>query len=270
MGKHAMNPIKEVIQVAVFGSCATRDNFNRTFNPGYKDLFECVALCDHVSLVSLMAPPLKVDPAKLDGVQPRAHKNLLREYSRAFLAELLTTQPDYLIMDFWSDLIFGFADLDDGHTITHNAWTVTKTEFFKEHTATHLRPDKSTEVFFERWRRAADAFFAYAGTQIPNTRIIVHSARNLRYWMDKDGVSHDFGPWSVGMNKHWEAMDSYVLDRHASRQINVMLPGMQSYEGHPWGKYPVHYTSDYHSRFLSALSEIALRDIVGRPVKARA
>ncbi|MGP5698730.1 DUF6270 domain-containing protein [Glutamicibacter arilaitensis] len=110
--------MEPLIKVAVIGSCVTRDIFNRTFNPGYKDLFECVALANQVSIVSLMSPPVPVDPEDLDGLEPRVHGEIVKEFSRHFLTELLETEPDYLLMDFRPDIVFGFVDLDTGGTLT--------------------------------------------------------------------------------------------------------------------------------------------------------
>lgn len=44
----------DVTSAAVFGSCVTRDIFNRTFNPHYRDLFESVAMCNHGSARDLV------------------------------------------------------------------------------------------------------------------------------------------------------------------------------------------------------------------------
>lgn len=264
MGKHvyAENAGSYALSVAVFGSCVTRDNFNRMFNPDYKALFECVALGDHVSLVSLMAPPLTVAPERLDGLSAQVLAKLNREFSRTFLDELRDKQPDYLVMDFWPDLIFGFADLRDGSVITHNAWSTIKTSFFKQEAFRNYRPDTDRGVFFLRWKAAVDAFFDFASKAIPNTRIVVHSARNVRKWIGRDGALRDFSPWAVTMNQYWDEMDAYVNSNYTALRIDVMTDNLYSFEDHPWGKFPVHYTFDYHSRFLACLSQIALRDIL--------
>lgn len=249
------------IPVAVFGSCVTRDNFNSTFNPGYKDLFECVALADHVSLVSLMAPPVPFDPDKFNGLEPRIFKNLRREFSRSFFSELLESQPEYLIMDFWPDVVFGFADLDTGHTITHNGWSTTKTDFFKEREAAWFRADSRPDEFMTRWKQAADEFMIWMQDNLSGTRVVIHSARNVRYWVDNDGETQDFGPWGTTMNRHWAAMDDYISTKYSLRVIDVLATDQTSFEGHPWNQFPVHYTFDYHQRFLSRMSRFVLLEL---------
>ncbi len=47
--------------VAVMGSCVTRDNFNSTFNPGYKKWFQVVLSANQTSLISLMSPPIDAE-----------------------------------------------------------------------------------------------------------------------------------------------------------------------------------------------------------------
>src|SRR6478736_7372513 len=185
------------IKVAVFGSCVTRDNLNRTFNPGYKDLFDCVALADHVSMVSLMSEPIDVDPEMLDGLAPRNFNNLQREFSRAYLAELKEAQPEYLIMDFWPDLIFGFARLGTGQHITNNAWSTVNTAFYKSQDVDVYRIQSQTDAFMEAWTDAIDRFMTYVKEICPQTRVIVHRSRNVATWVDKSGATHEFNPWAV-------------------------------------------------------------------------
>ncbi|WP_225219095.1 DUF6270 domain-containing protein [Arthrobacter gallicola] len=254
-----MDPL---IRVAVLGSCVTRDIFNRTFNPGYRDLFECVALANQVSMVSLMSPPVSVDPDELNGLVPRVHGELLREFSRSFLDELTTTKPHYLIMDFRPDLVFGYSELDKGEIVTHNTWSTTKTRFYAGRELAWYRADRTPRKFMEAWTAAVDSFFAWAEVNIPDTKIIIHRARNVATWIAKDGETKQFRPWSVSMNRHWDVMDEYAMSKDGVESIDVLIPQQQSFEAHPWGPSALHYTFDYHQRFLSRLSRMALLDVI--------
>ncbi|HEX9088260.1 MAG TPA: DUF6270 domain-containing protein [Arthrobacter sp.] len=247
------------IKVAVLGSCVTRDNFNRTFNPGYKDLFECVAMADHVSMVSLMSEPIEVDPATLDGLEDRIREKLQREFSRAYLTELKDAQPDYLVVDFWPDLIFGFARLGGGEYITNNAWSTVNTSFYKGQETDVHRVNLRTDEFMTAWRNAVDRFMAYLQVACPQTRVIVHRSRNVATWLDASGATHSFNDWALSMNRFWDTMDDHLSANYEVDCIDVMPEGLQSFEGHPWGKFPVHYTLDYHALFLARMAKIALR-----------
>ncbi|MEV7638269.1 DUF6270 domain-containing protein [Pseudarthrobacter enclensis] len=255
------------IKVAVFGSCVTRDNFNRTFNPGYKDLFDCVALADHVSLVSLMSKPVHVDPSTLNGLEPRIYNNLLREFSRSYLAELEETQPEYLIVDFWPDLIFGFARLENGAVITNNAWSTMKTSFYNAQKVEVFKINHRTDEFMAAWTEALSRFMSFLERACPETRVIVHRSRNVGTWIDKTGATHEFSPWALSMNRHWDAMDDHLSSHFAVDSIDVIHDGLQSFEDHPWGRFPVHYTLNYHALFLARLARIALNDRSTRPFR---
>lgn len=250
------------IKVAVFGSCVTRDIFNHTFNPGYRDLFNCVAYANQVSLVSLMSEPVPVDPDELNGLNPRVHDELIREFSRSFLDELIATEPYYLIMDFRPDLIFGFSELDRGETVTHNTWSTTKTRFYAGREIAWYRADRTPSEFMGRWKQAADAFFDWAKANIPETKIIIHKARNVATWTTKHGETKDFSPWSVRMNRHWNTMDDYATSMEGAKIIDIFVQGQQSFEAHPWGPSALHYTFDYHQRFLARLARMALDDVM--------
>ncbi|MGH3651543.1 DUF6270 domain-containing protein [Glutamicibacter sp.] len=254
-----MDPL---IKVAVFGSCVTRDNFNSKFNPGYKDLYECVLLADHVSLVSLMAPPVEFDSPKFADLQPRIQNNLRREFGRHFLDELREARPDYLIMDFWPDMFFGVAQISTGDLITRNNWSTTKTPYFSEVESRWLRLDRTPKEFLDLWKDAADKFFAFMGAELPGTRIIIHRARNVAEWNATDGSVHEFKDWGVRMNKHWDKMDDYVRTTFGFPEIDVLTENQRSFEGHPWKAFGVHYTFDYHQRFLTRLTRFVFEDVV--------
>ena len=207
-----------------------------------------------------MSPPVPVNPDSLDGLSQRVHGELVREFSRYFLTELLDTRPDYLILDFRPDIVFGFDDLDGGGTITHNTWSTTKTRFYASVGTKWHRADVASEQFYDRWKDAADRLVTWVNDNLPETKIIVHKARNIATWTTNDGESKSFSPWSLRMNHHWEALDEHVLNKPGVREIDVLSPNQQSFEAHPWGPSALHYTFDYHQRFLTRLSRMALED----------
>lgn len=257
------------IKVAVLGSCVSRDNFNSLFNPSHKDLFELVAAQNHVSLVSLMSTPVKVAPEDLGKLKPRILSDLKREFSRSFLEEIRASKPEYLIIDFWPDVIYGFADLGHGDVVTHNSWATVKTPFFAARAAKRYRLDLTQGEFLQRWRPAADAFFEFMDAHLPHTKVLLHKARNVSTFKAIDGTTKEFNTWPVRMNKYWEKLDNYFEERHGCRTIDVMEEGQESFEAHPWGKLPVHYTLDYYPRFLSHLIRHVMGDLSSSLAKAR-
>jgi len=254
------NTANAVTRVAVFGSCVSRDVFNRTFNPHYKDLFECVAVSNHVSLVSLMAEPVVFDADDLNGLEPRIKNQLANEFNRTFLQDLKRLQPDYLVVDLWADLIFGFASHNGGR-ITNNAWSTVKTNFYLDAETNVFKIDQQTQTFMDEWKDAADRFFVFLAAAAPNTKVVLHSARNISGWIAKDGNEETFSPWAVSMNKYWDMMDSYLTARYVDRVIAIVTHKTKSFEDHPWGKFPVHYTFEYHPQFLSKLTQIVIADL---------
>lgn len=105
------------IKIACYGSCITRDNFNSKLNSNYKNTFECVATSEHSSIISLLAPKVQYDLNKLNyTLSEFSHRNkeiAIKDLERSFLLELIETQPDYLIMDFFPDIYFGVVFSED-------------------------------------------------------------------------------------------------------------------------------------------------------------
>ena len=247
-------------KIAVLGSCASRDNFNRIFNPDYKELFELVASQSHVSLVSLMSEPIKIDPDEFGDVIPRVKSDLTREFARSFLDEIRIAKPEFLILDFWPDVNYGYSVMENGAIITHNSWSTAKSPYFHSMRSERYRSDSTPNEFFKTWRLAADKFMEFIQENLPRTKVIVHKARNVAKYEAKDGTIKEFSSWPFRMNKHWEKMDDYLISEHACLLLDVINDHQLGIESHPWGKLPVHYSLDYYKRFLVKLTRVILED----------
>lgn len=248
------------VKVAVFGSCVTRDVFNRRFVPDYQDLFDCVALSNQVSLMSIVDDPLAVPDDALQEIDERARRDVRDELGRVFLAQLATLQPDYLIIDLFADVHFGAATIDPGVVVTRNRWKTVKTDFYTTRRRSELAPD--SPQYFARWALAADRFFELVAAATPRTKVVLHEARNVTRWRTADGGLETFGNAAAleAMNTRWRAMDAYLKERHADHSISIFTPDRVSSQTHPWGPFAVHYELDYHTTFAFKLARIALMD----------
>lgn len=256
-------------RVAILGSCVTRDPFNRTFNPGYKDHFEVVALCDKVSLVSLMAEPFDIDTvAAFPDLKPYWQDLLKQEFTRSFLTEVVELQPDLLIFDLYTEIFFGYAKWN-GHVISRNHIATTTTPWYADGEVEEFRFHVDPEGYMEAWTEAADRLFPYLREQLPNTKFILHRSRATSEWVANDGTVTSFSDYQNSLNPLWEMTEQYVLDKgYVDDSFMVFEEGMRSYEEHPWGHAPVHYTMDFHSKFLEALIAMGLEGDKMKALKA--
>lgn len=250
-----------LVRVAVLGSCVTRDLFNSRFNPHYKDLFECVALSNQVSLVSLMSPPVDVPADAMAELDDYGRREVTAEVSRSFLTDVVAARPDYLLLDLFADVHFGCFSVAGSH-LTRNRWKIMKSRFYAEADKADLVPDDDRETYLAVWRRSLDALLELLARELPDTRLVLHRARNVLRTRNEDGEVRPHGPQArlAEMNAWWDRLDAEVAARGVTRTLDLFSPDMTSADSHPWGPFAVHYTLDYHPAALSKLTQIVLSD----------
>lgn len=249
------------VRVAVLGSCVSRDLFNSRFNPHYKDLFECVALSNQVSLISLMSPPVDVPGAAMGELDDYGRREVTAEASRSFLADVVAGRPDYLLLDLFADVHFGCFTVAGSH-LTRNRWKIMNTRFYAEADRADLVPDDDREAYLAAWRRSLDALLEFLARELPDTRLVLHRARNVVRTRGEDGEVRFLGGRArlAEMNAWWDRLDAEVTARGVVRSLDLFTPELTSIDSHPWGSFAVHYTLDYHPAALSKLTQIALSD----------
>ncbi|MGN6128896.1 MAG: DUF6270 domain-containing protein [Nocardioidaceae bacterium] len=263
------------LEVAVLGSCITRDNFNSRFNPGYKRYYTCPLVQNQSSLIALMSEPVELDGAP--ATQPTgelsdyARRTVRTDLTKEFLGQVVDLQPDYLILDFFGDIHFGCLRLEDGRYLTNNRWKLWKTDLYRDLKEsggfTRLRIQDDTEEYVALWRDAFDRFYAFFQAHLPHTTLVLHRGFNT------DRVTVPGRPDPMRLRKYkkisrlnvpksnrlWAALDDYVAERSDCEVIDLTARGFTSFAEHPWGPFYVHYTMDYYHQFLAELHKIHLR-----------
>lgn len=105
-----------IYNIAVFGSCASRDNFYSGINPDYKKYFNCSISSQRGSIISLMQEPV---PFKNQNIQilPENRVNkagtqfINQDLTKNFLAEVKKFKPDYILIDNYFEVIFGIINM---------------------------------------------------------------------------------------------------------------------------------------------------------------
>lgn len=258
--------------VAVFGSCITRDNFNTRFNPTYKASYRCDLMQNQMSVISLVSDPVTEAWEPTKTMSDYDLWNVRTEFDKSFLAELVKTRPDYLLLDFFGDAHFGVVRLDDGRFLTDNRWKVHHTDLFRrlreEGRLTRLRGVDDPDAYFALWTEALDRFAALVRAALPETRVVVHHGHHT----DELTVPDRARP--VSLRKHrnnvrinveaanalWRRMDRYAVEAFGAASIDLTGESFPTYDEHPWGPFYVHYRRDYYHRFLAELHKIVLAD----------
>ncbi|MEH7612122.1 DUF6270 domain-containing protein, partial [Gottfriedia acidiceleris] len=114
------------LKIAAFGSCVTRDNFNSKFNLNYKNHFELIRYQNQSSIISLMSNPIPYNRGKIDNLNEYEQNDVFDDLEKNFLNDLISKQPEALILDFFGDVYFGCLMTNSSY-ITNNRWKITKT-----------------------------------------------------------------------------------------------------------------------------------------------
>jgi hypothetical protein len=258
------------IRIAEVGSCVSRDPFNSKFVPNYKDFFEIVSFQNQMSTISLMADPIPYDAYQAKGDISQFNKeNFLTELDKSILYRLITTRPDYLILDFYGDVYYGAREVN-GSFITNKIWMFKKVSIFKDlQLGKEYKVTKDPDHYFRLWKPNIDAFMRFMQENIPDCKIIVNKARFVDQYYDHEQqriqkISERIDkPRNLKlMNEMWDRMDQYLLDHYSVRALDYEGKQYLGDEHHLWGLFFVHYTKDFYLDFRDKLLKIVFDDLV--------
>lgn len=259
--------------VAVLGSCATRDNFNRRFNPTYRESYECALAQNQTSIISLMSEPVLETWQPLGQMSDYDRWNVQTDLSKSFLTDLAEVKPAYLIVDFFADIHFGVIRLTDGRYVTDNRWKTRKTDWYRNLVEsdgfTRVTIFKDTDEYLSLWKSAFDRLVDHVNEHTPETRIVIHRGYNTNLLKLSDR------PVPVNLrrarpklsklnvrrsNQLWRELDDYAIDQAKARVIDLTDTRWATPEEHPWGPFYVHFPPEYNHRFLGELHKIVMVD----------
>ena len=267
--KGCAEPVPE--SVAVAGSCLTRDNFNRRFNPDWRTYYKVVASANQSSIISLMSPPIDALIKPLRPMRAYDRWNIRSDLAKEFLPALADTHPNLLVLDFQADVRFGVAQLPDGRYFTDHHWKTRQTDFYarldRAGQLRVLRPSEQPEDYFALWAESLDRFAAYVTEASPSTKVVVHRGHHARRLVVPKR------PRPMPLHSHeqfrhldldaadawWARLDDYAVEVHGWEAIDLRDVAAPTYQRHPWGPGFLHFTTDYHHRFLAELNKISLR-----------
>lgn len=269
-------------RVAVLGSCATRDNFNRRFNPTYRENYECVLAQNQTSIISLMSQPVLDEWQPLGKMSDYDRWNVATDLTKSFLSDLAEVGPEYLIVDFFADIHFGVLRLSDGRFVTDNRWKIRKTDWYQDLASagafSRVTIFRDTEEYLALWQSAFDRLVSFVDEHTPHTKIVVHRGYNTNLLQLSDR------PRPVKLRKHrpklsklnvprsnelWRKLDDHAVERASAREIDLTDVRWTTYEDHPWGPFYVHFPPEYNHRFLAELHKIVLADSMPTGVLCR-
>lgn len=254
-----------VYSIAVFGSCASRDNFYSVINPNYKKYFNCNASSQRGSLISLMQEPI---PFKSQDIQilPENRLNnagttfIKQDLSKIFLDEIKETKPDYLLIDNYFEVTFGVLNFNKNQLITNNYWDLPKTEFYSQiGNNTKITMYNNPKKYLDLYEEHSDLFMDFLQKHSPDTHLILNPVRLGYKILKKDKsieVNKKFKENAKNTNKLISKVDK-VLKKHRKFTTLKIKNSKVLDEEHEWGLGQVHYTKQYYQNILEQLNKIS-------------
>jgi len=253
-------------RIAVIGSCVSRDIFNRSFIPSYKEEFELVSDVYQSSLPSL-AREVAVSFEDQESIKQNYLKTISREFDGRNLERVIASKPDFILMDFYSDVHFGVTEYKD-HYVTRNHMAFTALGGVDSY---YSDQDKKLPARgrFEGFSESIDSYSVLAKNSMAHlitriresgleSRIIINSARfALNYTTSIDGAELFSNPNRLSdKNKYWDELDALAVKELGGQGIEYPSELIFGDELHKWGLNPVHYTQAYYDYLWNSLMEI--------------
>lgn len=250
------------INIAILGSCTTRDNFYSEICSKYVGIYDCCFYQDKASIISIMSD-YKSSPTYTDLLGDSFKDSYIRECNKTILNDLVISNPDYIILDFFADVHFGIIQYDKEKYFTNNFW-------YPPEIKNEFEQGKKLTVFWQR-RRYTDLFLdcfnrliTLLKTSLPKAKIVIH---RIKFASIYKNVPEDQA-FDIPYKLINEANLSFTFLEEAIANYN--LPTIDVfYEdlvfgdyNHRWGYAPFHYEKEYYEKFIFHLNKICLHDLL--------
>ncbi|MBE6499007.1 MAG: hypothetical protein E7Z80_00450 [Methanobrevibacter thaueri] len=254
---------KKIKNIAIYGSCITKDPFTTSFNPDYKTRYHSVVDDQKHSFISTMQPKEKVDEKELklypDTSGHRFASRCMKEdLEKNFLDVLLNNDIDYIIFDINFEVERGIICYNE-NTILTKISGFDQTEYFsKLKNVKYLNIIDNPTTYFNLWKKHCDEFFEFVKENCPKTRIILAEVRALDVVQRSNlstYIEPNFTEKAKINNYYYRKLENYIIKNYDVDVVKFDKDTVLN-EKHRWGKFYVHYDDDYYTNFLKKVDKI--------------
>lgn len=266
--------MSKIKNIAIYGSCISKDPFTTRFNKDYKEKYNCVITDQKHSFISTMQEKEIANESELVILPENSNnryqsKCIKDDLEKTFVDLMLTNDIDYLVLDVNFEVQTGIISYNDGKLLT-SATNIEKTEFYSKQTnITHINIFDNPTQFFELWCEYCDKFFNFLNVNCPNTKIILAEVRALDVVQRPDlsmYVEPDFTLKSKLSNIYYKKLEDYIKENFDVYVVNFNKDVVLK-ENHVWGKFFVHYDDSYYTNFLKKIDKIVEFDELKKQVE---
>ncbi len=259
------SPEERVTNIAVLGTCYSRNPFNSTdyFNPKYKKLYKCSYTQFHSNVISLVSNPIEFNEKDFatSGLKASDINFIKTDFEKTFFEQLKLVNPDYLILDFYVDACREVIEYSENAYITLNYMTP-QTEFYKKLTGKRIISNRDGDEYFELWEKSLDIFIEKLLSVLPEERIILSRGRLNTKYRDENNKIQEFNNKEIKNNNYsWDRLENSFLNRLPNvRTVDMRKTKYVGFHKHPFGNTYAHFEPDYYKEYVVKLNEIVLKD----------
>ena len=143
------------------------------------NFYAIVATKLDMSLVSFMSSPINYDRQKfLLGKDKKLNSQLISEYEKDGLNDLIASNPDVLILDFFSDVKYGVVENIIGNFITNNNKKyVINPSFQGLKMSRAFHPLYEYDTYVKLWTGALAELMVFLKTYLPETKVVLNGGQ---------------------------------------------------------------------------------------------
>ena len=266
--------MRDVKNIAIYGSCVSKDPFTTRFNKDYKKKYNCVITDQRHSFISTMQEKEKVNESELISSHtnrntPYEIKCIKDDLEKTFLDLMLLNDIDYLIFDINIEVQCGVISYNDGKFLTDIPY-LKGTEFYSNKTnITHINVFDNPAQFFELWCKYCDKFFHWLKVNCPETKIILIEAKTLDIVQRADSSTYIepfFTLKTKLSNIYNKKLENYIKENFDVQVISFHKDTVIN-ENHIWGKWFAHFDNDYYTNILKSVDKIVEYDELKKQVE---
>lgn len=260
-----------VLDVSILGSCVSRDIFNSRFVPNHKNYFSLKSYGHQPSIISIMSECIPFEYTELEGKSASSldKDHFSSELEKPYLKTLYINQPNIIILDFYSDVMYGVEEADDSYIVGKSFRFKNYKAYNRLNIGKKYFPRENFEEFYELWKSKFDEFMEYVGVNIPNAKIIINKARAKNLYLDENGEERiqDDNREVEQINLIWDKLDKYAIENFNLDSMDYSKDNFYLDNDHPFGAFIVHFEQKYYDLYFSKLLKVCKNDLQDKPTE---
>ncbi len=179
-----------------------------------------------------------------------AKEHLMSELEKDGLINLIATNPNLLIIDFYPDVHFGISYTQNS-IVTNKCWRYKRVEAFKEiGIKRDLHPLQNFDEYFHLWAASLEKFIEFTNMYLPNTKIYITNAKFSNIYLEDGRDILLEVPYDIEQrNIVWDKLNMHAIEKFNLKEIDMNRGYLLSPE-HIHGIDPLHYEKKYYSDFV--------------------